>query len=349
MHDMLHYIETEPQIYNSILENRKTLFHDLLDKQPLKYKNVVIFATGSSSNAAFAAQPYMSQQLGIPVFIEDPSFTANYMLDLQPDTLYLAISQGGHSYSTIEMVKRIQEIDGQIYTITGDKQSPIAKLSKHVIPLNMPIEEMPYVTAGYGATILTLMLLALELKKQDKLNYQVNISAIEKIVHELPQIIQASKKWVANYSDEFDTLERVIFVGYGGTYGVAREGETKITETVRITALSKEVEEYMHGPYIGLHASDHIIFIEPNGKLQERVYKLQQFLTGKVAKVVRITSSQVETSSDLGLNISTNELLTPLFMTIPIHLLAYVASAKKGINLTVSAFPDFDPITNSKI
>ncbi|WP_423710547.1 SIS domain-containing protein [Latilactobacillus curvatus] len=130
---------------------------------------------------------------------------------------------------------------------------------------------------------------------------------------------------------------------------MAREGETKITETVRITALGKEVEEYMHGPYIGLHASDHVIFIEPNGKLQERVAKLQKFLTGKVAKVVRITNGQVDRQDDLGLALPTDELLAPLFMTIPIHLLAYTASARKQINLKVAAFPDFDPITNSKI
>ena len=349
MQDMLHYIEAEPQIYADILANRQTLLSELLDDQATMYKNVVIFATGSSSNAAFAAQPYMSQQLGIPVFVEEPSFTANYMLHLQPDTLYIAISQGGHSYSTIEMVKRVQAINGRIYTITGDENSPIAKLSQHVIPLGMPIEEMPYVTAGYSATILTLMLLALELGKQDQASYQTNLAAIENIVTDLPRIIDAAKEWVAHYSDVFDTVQRVIFVGYGGTYGVAREGETKITETVRITALGKEVEEYMHGPYIGLHASDHVIFIEPNGKLQERVAKLQKFLTGKVAKVVRITNGQVDRQDDLGLALPTDELLAPLFMTIPIHLLAYTASARKQINLKVSAFPDFDPITNSKI
>lgn len=83
MQDMLHYIEAEPKIYADILANRQTILRALLNDKSTAYKNVVIFATGSSSNAAFAAQPYMSQQLGIPVFVEEPSFTANYMLHLQ--------------------------------------------------------------------------------------------------------------------------------------------------------------------------------------------------------------------------------------------------------------------------
>lgn len=353
MKDMLYYIQSERQLYENILEQHQMLLDCVLSNKKQSYKSIVIFATGSSSNAAFAAQPYMIARLGIPVSIEEPSTAANYMLTLQADTLYIAISQGGHSYSTIEMVKRVQKMGGQIYTMTSDEMSPITQISEHVISMGMAIEEMPYVTAGYSATILLLILLALELSsitgKLTETDYQKDIQDIKVIIQNIPMIIEQSKEWVMQYLPEFEVVQRVVFIGYGGVYGVAREGETKITETVRITAFGKEVEEYMHGPYIGLHVTDHVIFIEPNGKLENRSSKLHLFLKNKVARILTISNKNRAGAENLNFDIGVNELLTPLFMTIPIHLLAYFTSKEKHIDLTKSAFSDFDQITNSKI
>lgn len=160
MKNMEDYIHKEPSIYKNILENRKQILEPMIKWAHSEYRAVVIFATGSSSNAAFSAQLYMSAKLGIPVYIEEPSLSGNYMLHLDKNTLYIAISQGGHSYSTIHLVKEIEKQGGTIFTITSDLTSPIAKEAKCVIGMGMEVEEMPYVTAGYSATILILNLLA---------------------------------------------------------------------------------------------------------------------------------------------------------------------------------------------
>lgn len=359
MKTMADYVHSEQAIYENILENKQTILQEVLkmDQAELSnYEAVVIFATGSSSNAAFAAQPYMAKFLQMPVFIEEPSYDANYMLYLRPDTLYLAISQSGHSYSTIHMVEEVERQGGTVFTLTSDFDSPIAKTAKHLIGMGMEIEEMPYVTAGYSATILIVMLLSLEIAKISQkisvTDYEQQIAEIAKIPAILPNVIKQSEVWIEKNQAEFLTAERMIFIGYGATYGLAREGETKVTETIRITAFGKELEEYMHGPYIGLMNEDRIMFIEPHGKLAERAEKLKQFLEPHVSKVYTIYANQPPESGnerDLAFGIQTDELLTALFMTVPIHLLAYEISKQKGINLEISAYPEFDQITGSKI
>ncbi|MBC1375381.1 SIS domain-containing protein [Listeria farberi] len=354
MKNMDYYIRSEQDVYENIIRNRKELLQDILQMKHTDYEAIVIFATGSSSNAAFAAQLYMSAKLAVPVYVEEPSTAANYMLHLNKNTLYIAISQGGHSYSTIHLVKEIERQGGIVFTLTSNLTSPIAKAGTHTIDLGMGIEEMPYVTLGYSATILMLNLVALEMallqNKMLETEYQTEIGELKKITAHLPQVIEKSATWVEEHTQELMEAERIFFIGYGAAYGVAREGETKVTETIRITSFGKELEEYMHGPYIGLSEKDYIIFIEPQGLLEDRAQKLKQFLKGHVKKIRTIyADTGGENADDLLLGVRAAELLTPLFMTIPVHLLSFKISKEKGINLEVSAFPEFDQITKSKI
>ncbi|MBF2346580.1 SIS domain-containing protein [Listeria seeligeri] len=354
MKNMDYYIRSEQAVYQHIISNRKVILKELLEMKHQDYRAVVIFATGSSSNAAFAAELYMSAKLQIPVYVEEPSVSANYMLHLNKDTLYIAISQGGHSYSTIHLVEEIERSGGTVFTLTSDLESPIAKKATNVISMGMDKEEMPYVTLGYSATILVLNLLALEMAqlqgKAQATDYETDLSEMQTIARELPQVIEKAASWVDSHTAELMEAKRIFFIGYGAAYGVAREGETKVTETIRITAFGKELEEYMHGPYIGLAPEDYIIFIEPQGLLENRADKLKDFLVGHVEKVRTIYAGVgKKQTSDLELNLQVNELLTPLFMTIPVHLLSFKISQEKNVNLEISAFPEFDEITKSKI
>jgi len=348
------YVSLEQNFYQNVFDNKEKLYGNKFDKDVLKHiSNIVIFATGSSSNAAYSALPFMSKTTGLPIYIEEPSIAANYLLNFNDDTLYLAISQGGHSYSIINLVQKFEQNGKKIFALTSDESAPVYEVSDHVLSMGMPVEEMPYVSAGYSVTILDLMIISMEigtvlgqLDKKQKDSYE---SEIEKIIKIMPSIIDKSNEWIENNIKVFNNAKRIIWIGYGSTYGVAREGETKITETVRISSWGKELEEYMHGPYLGLHDDDVIVFIDPNGTLEDRVNRLKEFLALHVENVVTINSKKTGSKNDLALDVESNELLASLFMTIPVHLLSFRLSQLKGNDLTVSAYPEFDKITASKI
>ena len=356
MKSIADYVALEPEYYQNILDNYQTLFTQHIDLSKIKQLNsIVIFATGSSSNAAYGARSLMSKILKVPVYIEDPSIAANYLHYSDPNTLYFAISQGGESYSTIHLVEEFIKNNQTIYTLTSNPNSPLYKVSNHVLSMGIPIEEMPYVSAGYSVTILDLILISLVIaQKNGNLNEQQfnsYLDQLQKVTHLLPKVIEQSQMWVNQYQNQFYHAKRVIFIGYGATYGVAREGETKFTETVRNTAFGKELEEYMHGPYLGLHEDDHIVFLEPHGQLAQRANLLKVFLDKYVKNVSTIYANNSNNlkEEDLCLNVDIDELYTSLFMTVPVHLLSYQVSRLKGHNLEKSTYPEFDEITSSKI
>ena len=356
MKSIADYVALEPEYYQNILDNYQTLFTQHIDLGKIKQLNsIVIFATGSSSNAAYGARSLMSKILKVPVYIEDPSIAANYLHYSDPNTLYFAISQGGESYSTIHLVEEFIKNNQTIYTLTSNSNSPLYKISNHVLSMGIPVEEMPYVSAGYSVTILDLILISLVIaQKKGSLNdqqFNSYLDQLQKVTHLLPKVIEQSQMWVNQYQHQFYHAKRVTFIGYGATYGVAREGETKFTETVRNTAFGKELEEYMHGPYLGLHEDDHIVFLEPHGQLAQRANLLKVFLDKYVKNVSTIyaNSSNNLKEEDLCLNVDIDELYASLFMTVPIHLLSYQVSRLKGHNLEKSTYPEFDEITSSKI
>lgn len=354
MKNIKDYVNLEHTFYQKIFKNREELYNGKFDKSTLKnVSNIVIFATGSSSNAAYSALPFMSKTTGLPIYVEEPSISANYLLNFNDDTLYLAISQGGHSYSIVNLVEKFEQNGKKIFTLTSDEEAPVYKVSDHVLSMGMPVEEMPYVSAGYSVTILDLMLISMEigsvlgnLNKKQQEAYELEI---EEIISSIPHVIDKSNKWIESNVSLFDKAKRIIWIGYGSTYGVAREGETKVTETVRISSWGKELEEYMHGPYLGLNSEDVIIFIDSNGLLEDRVNRLKEFLNSHVKNVLTINARNKGINKDLTLDIECDELLASLFMTIPIHLMSFELSQLKKNDLTVSAFPEFDKITASKI
>ncbi|BDR60127.1 SIS domain-containing protein [Lactobacillus xylocopicola] len=350
------YVKLEPQYYRYVLANYQELFvQKFAELDTSKIDNVVIYATGSSANAAYGALPLMSKVLGMPVQIEEPSIAENYLLKVKQNTLCIAISQGGHSYSVVKLIERLQATGHAVFTLTSELTSPVARVSQNVLTMGMPVEEMPYVSAGYSIEILDLMIIALTIaQKEQRLTtkeFNQYLAELRTIAQNLPDVIRRASEWVARQLPSFVTAKRLMFIGYGAAYGVSREGETKTTEAVRISSWGKELEEYMHGPYLGLTADDFIICLEPNGKLQKRADLLKQFLDKHVNNIYTIYANDARNKQghDLSLGIETDELLTALFMTVPVHLLAYSLSKEHGHDLQHSAYPDFDEITSSKI
>lgn len=353
MKSMIDYVESEKKINESIINSfslSDELKHVITKKA---YKDIVIYATGSSSNAAQSASIFVQTILNIPVYIKEPSLGMNYEQHWNSDTLYIAISQGGHSYSTIELVNTLERNNIEVFVITSDLNSPIAKSGKHIIDIGMGIEEMPYVTAGYTATILILWLLALSIASEKKIISQTtknqHIVNIKDTIVLADYVIEATRTWFEKNKSELLNKKRYVFIGYGSCYGVAKEAETKFTEILHLPAHGHELEEYMHGPYLGLQKQDALFLLDPSGKLSQRTLLLRQFLNKHMHRTYMVSNQGDRETDDLILNISVDENLSPIIFTIPFHIISYYLSQEKGIDLTKSYYPDFDEITQSKI
>lgn len=346
--DMRYYVDRERDILYQVLEKFKDNV-EVLQKSNFDFDSIVIFATGSSANAAYAAKPFLCHILNVNVEIKEPSMALNYERSYNSHTMYLAISQGGHSTSTLKMITSLQDTH-VVYAITSDPESPIAKESKNVLLLGMQ-EDMPFVTAGVASTILFLWLIGLEVAvhkhKMSLSSRQEYIDEIKQVIDTIPYVIEKTDHWFDRKKDILFAGNRFLAIGYGSCYGSAREFETKFTETVRVPSAGFELEEFMHGPYIGIQETDIVFVLDPNGILSERTRKLTSFLRDHIQEVYYFSNS--DEKADICLEATSSEYFSCILYNIIIHICSWNISQHKKIDLTQSSYPDFDEKMKSKI
>lgn len=346
---MLDYIHEEQETLMKIIE--------LFDVEKIDVKNVkhcLILATGSSYNACLSAKYYLEETAPVYIEIEEPFNFLHYgKVDSDID-LIIAVSQSGKSASTIQAVEKLTQTRSiKTIALTSDVKSPITKVVDEVLELNMGIETVGFVTKGYSATVLNLMLLGLRIAYQnesvDQVKLKNELSELKKAISQINSVIKKTSDFWLENQEELIAGSRFITIGYGPNVGTAKEFETKFTETVRLPSQGFELEAYMHGPYLEANGNHLLFFIENDNGLHERSHALKTYLTEYVAACYTITTSATSEPKTLSLSIETPEKISPLLLVIPFQYLAYQIATGKGIDLNKRIFDDFDQVLKSKI
>lgn len=349
---MMSYINEEPAALAQILRDYPQTLQPV-DRfaQTRAIKRLLILATGSSLNAALCARYFFEQQFGMLVEIKEPyNFTHYERIDPHTD-MVIAVSQSGKSASTLDAVRKIRAASLPVFALTSDPQSPIARECDEVIDINTGIESVGFVTRGFSATVLNLLLMALTLARaQGKTTPQhaeVWLTGLERLIHALPATIAQTQAFIQRHRDTLRDGTRFVAVGYGALVGVAKELETKFTETVRVPSSGFELEAYMHGPYLEANREHVMFFIQD--RHEPRSVALRDYMSPSVKNAFVLTLEDRGDDNTLALNCPLDHHLAPLLLIVPVQMLAFHIASLKGIDLSVRIFDDFDRVLKSKI
>lgn len=159
---MMTYISEEPACLAQILRDYRhklAAIETFARQHPVR--RILLLATGSSLNAALCARYFFEQRFGVLVDIKEPyNFTHYEAIDPHTD-LVVAISQSGKSASTLEAMRKVQASGLPVFALTSDPQSPTGRACDGVLDINTGIESVGFVTRGFSATVLNLLLMAL--------------------------------------------------------------------------------------------------------------------------------------------------------------------------------------------
>lgn len=353
METMLSNIYEEKEVLLKILKEFKE--KNLKIVEELKEKNInriLILATGSSMNTAQTTKYFLEEILNCFIEIKEPFNFYNYeKIDNSLD-LVIAITQSGKSSSTIEALKYIKENSTiQTLTITSDIKSPVIKYSDLILDLNLGIEKVGFVTKGFSATVLNLFLLGIFLSESKKVvskeKVRIYLEELEKIINYIPKVIKISEDYFEKNKELLKATDRFIAVGYGGALGIAKEFETKFTETVRYPSQGFELEAYMHGPYLEANKNHIIFYLENDGKLKNRMKNLREYMDSYIKKSILIGLNNGDIN--ISLEEKFDEHLVLLLLVVPIQIMSYKIATFKGIDLGIRIFDDFDKVLKSKI
>ena len=136
---------------------------------------------------------------------------------------------------------------------------------------------------------------------------------------------------------------RIFFVGAGPNAAIAPEGALKAKEAAYVTAEGLELEQAIHGPFVGFEASDLVAIVSVPGPAQPRIGDFLHALHEIGSHMLLIGTIPtadsnlfaVDSWTHLALQTDMVEELTPILAVVPLQLLADFLASARGVNADV--------------
>lgn len=359
---MLDYTHTN--MYTYIKETPDTLLHILKNHEEItksfvqQYKDVelhqfYIVGSGTSYHAGLAAKSLLEEIFQMPVRCAYPIPFKNQEFIDDKHTLVIGVSQGGQSYSTVYGLDGAKEKGVYTAALSANKEARIFSHSQVSTLLEVGDEKCGAKTKGYCATILTLMLMGMDLANAKgiltKETYEHYIKRMKRVIQNQQRIIEKAEQWYADIHSSFIDTNRVIVVGYDHLYADVLEGSLKILETVRVGVEGYELEEFMHGIYNSVNEQTHIFYLGSASPYKERLELLQETMSSLTPHNYMIsTDAKKKDSHNLICDFVDDELFSNWEYILPLQIVSCIAPVQKGVNPDIPKDPNFHAKMKSK-
>ena len=257
---------------------------------------------------------------------------------IEPDTLYVAVSQSGETADTAFAVREVKRKGGQVVGLVNVVGSTIARECDGGIYLHAGPEIAVASTKALTHMGLGFALLALALGRVRDLSItdgQRIASGLLALPDQIAQVL-ADEPAIAEIAASLAAARSLFFIGRVRGFPVAREGAQKFKEVTYRHAEAYQASELKHGPLALIDASLPTVAIVPDDELKGRNLTAIEQIAARGGRVVPITHPGVAELAARGANITVpkNELeLDPILLTIPVQLLAYHAAHALGLDI----------------
>lgn len=333
--DMLYYVQICESVMQTNLKRRKELTAELCRRYKQSgRKKLCVIASGSSLNAALAAENFMNRYSENPVVILSPSDYMDYHREDASGSFVVVISQSGCSTNIIAAVKILEADAIPSVALTGNPEGNLKNYTIPLIEYGVGNETIDYVTLGYVTLIEYLLLFVMEIGLESGYisdeEYMNLVKEIEICCHSNMEMYRESKRFTKQYYRELLQMEKVIIVSDGANMGTAREAALKFQETLKIPAVYYESEEYIHGPNMQLTPDYTVFFIDTNQR-HNRMREIFEATSVVTEHTYMVTNKKTERKATILSveNMVRNE-LTPLFTVVLFQYISAVITKEKN-------------------
>ena len=344
-HFMLKEIFEQPTtIKNCINEYIDGLKKDInIYNFPIKPNNIskiVLIGCGSAYNSCLTAKYWFEELTSIEVDVDIASEFRYRKLKFNSKNLYIFVSQSGETADTAAALDICKKNKVKTCSIINVIESTIARNSDWVLPIHAGTEIGVASTKAFLGQLIVLYILCLKLASARK---DINQSSYVKSIKNLKNITEAIEKCLDTESNvqlmarEFIKAKGSMFLGRGTSFPIALEGALKLKELSYLHAEGYPAGEMKHGPLALIEKGLPVIVIAPKDKYFEKTLSNMQEVISRGGKILFITDNKKELINEnirFGIRVpSTDSLLAPILLTIPLQLLAYHVALLKNCDI----------------
>ena len=253
---------------------------------------------------------------------------------MDPDTLYVAVSQSGETSDTLMAVQELKRKGGQVMGAVNVVGSAIGRECGHGIFLHAGPEVAVASTKALTNMSVNFALLALLLGRVQDLS-AANGARIVNGLRNLPSQVDAilgEEQEIEVIAHRFAEANHMFFIGRVRGWPVAREGAQKLKEISYVHAEAYQAGELKHGPLALIQPEMPSVVIIPSDDLIAKNISTIEQIRARGGPVIALTSADIPDGlADATIRVPRAEPeLEPILFNIPLQILAYHAAAKLG-------------------
>jgi glucosamine--fructose-6-phosphate aminotransferase (isomerizing) len=311
---------------------------NLTPRELRAFKRVKILGCGSAYYVGELGALMIEELARVPAHAEAASEFRYRNPIIEPDTLYVAVSQSGETADTAFAVREIKRKGGQVIGLVNVVGSTIARecdggIYLHAGPEIAVASTKALTHMGVGFALLALLLG--RVRDLSVADGQRILAGLERLPQDIATVL-ADEERIAVLAKELSTAESLFFIGRVRGYPVAREGAQKFKEVSYRHAEAYQTSELKHGPLALIEESRPTVAVIPDDELSDRNLAAAEQILARGGRVVAITHPGVELGGleDRRIDVPRNEIeLDPILLMIPMQLLAYHAAATLGFDI----------------
>jgi glucosamine--fructose-6-phosphate aminotransferase (isomerizing) len=302
----------------------------------LGVRRVKVLGCGSALYAGQAGALLIESLSRIPADAEAASEFRYRNPVIDPDTLYVAVSQSGETFDTLAAIREVKRKGGDVIGVVNATGSTVAGECGSGVYIHAGPEISVASTKSYTSTVVAFALLALHLGRVRDLGPGDGarlISALTALPDQIATVLSAESPVAEVARDLVAPAAGMFFVGRVGGYPVAQEGAQKLKEVSYVHAEAYPAAELKHGPLALVGPEVPTVMVLPDDALLDKNLSTVEEIRARRGPVIAVTDAPLEAddrfAAVLQVPRSAPE-LAPVLLGIPLQLLAYHAALALG-------------------
>ena len=306
-----------------------------------KVEHIQIVACGTSYNAGMTARYWFEALAGVSCDVEIASEFRYRKFVTRPNSLLVTISQSGETADTLAALRLAKEKGYMAaLTICNVSSSSLVRESDLAFMTRAGVEVGVASTKAFTTQLAALLMLVTAIGKvkgniSNKQEVEI-VKALQSLPAEVEKAL-AFDKDIEALAEDFAEKNHALFLGRGEFYPIAMEASLKLKEISYIHAEAYAAGELKHGPLALIDADMPVIVVAPNNELLEKVKSNIEEVRARGGQLYVFADKEAGFTPSEGMKIITmpkvNEIIAPIFYTVPMQLLSYHVALIKGTDV----------------
>ncbi len=303
-------------------------------------KKITMVACGTSFHAALVGKFLLESMCRLPVDVDLGSEFRYRDPFVDPQTLFISISQSGETADTLAGLREAKSKGARTLAICNAVGSSIARESESVLYTHAGPEIGVASTKAFTTQLVSLYLIGLHLAKELGYRPPEQIRQDLQALFRLPTLLQEildHDATIREIGQKYMKAENFLYLGRSIHYPIALEGALKLKEISYIHAEGYPAGEMKHGPIALIDEHLPVVVLATRSPVFEKMMSNIEEVVARRGRVIAVSEAdnytvmeKVETT--IAVPETTLE-LSPILLVLPLQLLAYHIADLRGTDV----------------